>query len=407
MIKSPWRDPFQVTMASKKGMRTTKRRQLVALISVALVCAVVLTTLSLVLLNRTNTYASNAAAHVPRVSTIDGLKSITMVGSTAFIVDGQGKTQAVDANPYGVAIAPASSNTPGSLRGGDIVVTNIGANDAGTTLVRFPGKMGPGRLFNTTPSAGTKGPADQAFNTLSGTDWVANLGANDIEVFRPNGTVLATIKNALFNKPWGQAFNGGLHNRLDGAVSSFFSSNAGDATIDRIDVIPGKGGVTTFRVFQIGQLTRMGDKTKIGLVWVPSLMVNGKKLADVLLALDPALNRIAAFPNSTTLNTTVAKSMNKGMTVFEGKPLNMPGGLSINPLNGDVLVVNLNDNNLVEVNLTRGRMVGVRQLDNVPVDAQTGNGSALFGVVATTDQKGNLVVYFTDDNTNTLNVLST
>jgi len=33
-------------------------------------------------------------------------------------------------------------------------------------------------------------------------------------------------------------------------------------------------------------------------------------------------------------------------------------------------------------------------------------GSALFGVVGTKDQKGNLRVLFTDDNTNTLNVLS-
>jgi hypothetical protein len=45
-------------------------------------------------------------------------------------------------------------------------------------------------------------------------------------------------------------------------------------------------------------------------------------------------------------------------------------------------------------------------LDNVPVDAQTGNGSALIGVVASTDALENLEVFFTDDNTNTLDVLS-
>jgi len=38
-------------------------------------------------------------------------------------------------------------------------------------------------------------------------------------------------------------------------------------------------------------------------------------------------------------------------------------------------------------------------------DAQ-GNNAALFGVTATVDNKGNLLVYFTDDNTNSLNVLS-
>lgn len=50
--------------------------------------------------------------------------------------------------------------------------------------------------------------------------------------------------------------------------------------------------------------------------------------------------------------------------------------------------------------------IGMRLLDNVPVDAQSGNGSALFGVAATTDARGNLEVFFTDDNMNTLNLLS-
>lgn len=265
-------------------MRMTKRRRGAALISLLLSCAVVATALSLVLLNHTNSYARAGGRHAPGISTINGLTRIAVVGSTEFVVDAHGATQAVDANPYGVAIAPAASTTaaPGSLRSGDLVVTNIGANDTGTTLIRFSGKRGPGRIFNSTPT-GTSGPADQAFNTLSGTDWVANVSANDIQVFRPNGTVLTTIKNPLFKKPWGQAFNGGLHNTLDGAISSFFTSNVGDATIDRIDIIPTKGG-TTFRVFQIGQLASAGKETKIGMVWLPSLEVNGKKFSDVLLA---------------------------------------------------------------------------------------------------------------------------
>jgi hypothetical protein len=129
-----------------------------------------------------------------------------VVGSTAFIVDAQGKTIAADANPYGVAIAPATipaSKTPGTLQAGDIVVTNIGGNDTGTTLVRFPHQTGPGLLFNTKASPGTKGPADEAFDTTIGADWVANVSGNDVQVFKPNGTVLTTITNPLFNKRGG------------------------------------------------------------------------------------------------------------------------------------------------------------------------------------------------------------
>lgn len=346
------------------------------------------------------------------VTTINGLTRLSVVGSTAFIVDAHGGTIATDANPYGVAIVPATSHTPasnvpGSLSASDIVVTNIGGTDMGTTLVRFPGGKGPGSLFNTLANPGTKGPADQAFNTLTGTDWVSNVSGNDVQIFRPNGTVLANITNPLFNKPWGQAFNHGVHNALDGALSSFFATNVADATIDRIDVIPNRASsLPTFKVYQIGQLTQAGKATKIGVTWVPSLQIGGHLYSDVLLAIDPANNRIAAYPNSTTRNTTSLRSTEKGITVFQGKPLNRPGGLAINPLNGDLLVVNLNDNNLVELSMTQRTVVGVRLLDNVPVDLQSGNGSALFGAAAATDAGGNLEVFFTDDNTNTLNKLS-
>ena len=100
------------------------------------------------------------------------------------------------------------------------------------------------------------------------------------------------------------------------------------------------------------------------------------------------------------------KSTNKGITVFQGAPLAMPGGFTINPLNGDLLVANGQRNDLVELNMSQGKVIADRVIDKVPVDPKTNNGSALFGIVATTDAKNNLEVFFTDDNTNTLNVLS-
>ena len=342
-----------------------------------------------------------------RAVTINQLKHISVVGSTAFVLDAKGQTVSVDANPYGIAIVPATAkmqDAPGTLKAGDIVVTDIGANHDGNILVDFPAKNGPAHLFNTTQNAMTKGPADMAFNTATGTNWVANLAGNNVQIFAPNGSVMATLQNPLFNKPWGMAFNNGTHNAKDGAVGSFFTSNAGDATIDRIDIISGANG-PTFRVFQIGQLTKGAVKTKIGLTWLPSLQVGEKRFDDVLLAIDPVNNRIAAYPDSTTANTTLNRAVGMGITVFQGKPLNNPGGFAISPTTGDLLVVNLNDNNLVELSMKTGKVIGVRQVDNVPVNPADNNGSALFGVAATTDSKGNLVVYYTDDNLNTLNML--
>src|SRR5579872_495624 len=333
-----------------------KNRKLVSLISGVVLLGLIIAAVSTTVFLRLNAaHASSANSHDGHnlslngdyrvASTINNLDSIAVVGSTAFIVDGHGRTIATDANPYGVAIVPndmSTSSAQGTLRPGDIVVTNIGGMDAGTTIVRFPGGKGPGLLFNTTANPGTKGPAFEAFNALSGTDWIANIMGGNVQVFRPNGTVLTTVTSLLFNKPWGVATNHGVHNSMDGSVISFFVSNVADATIDRVDVIPTNHG-PTFRFFQIGQLTSNGKETKLNMVWVPSLQIGRHLYVDVLLVLDIANNRVAAFPNSTTMNTTMMRSTNKGMTVFAGKPLNAPGGIAINPLNGDLLVANLND----------------------------------------------------------------
>lgn len=392
-------------LTGKKRWMQQRRRGIIALLVILAVAV------SATIFSRTVTHASSAQfgdRGFQAAVTINQLNKATVVGSTAFIVDGHGRTISADANPYGIAIVSTGtplSRTPGALRTGDIIVTNFGGKETGTTLVRFPGGKGPAQLFNTTPSAATNGPAFESINSLSGTDWVANFSGKNVQVFNPNGIVLDTITNPLFKGPWGMAFNQGTRNRADGSVDSFFVSDANNATIDRIAVIPTNKG-TTFRIYQIGQLTNVNGGSKVNITWTPSLQIGRQHYVDVLLALDPATNRVAAYPNSTTVNTTNTLSTNKGITVFQGKPLNMPGGLTINPLNGDLLVVNLNDNNLVELNLTRGRAVGVRQLDTVPVDQQSGNGSALFGVAATRDARGNLEVFFTDDNTNTLNVLS-
>ena len=420
--------PDKPPMPNRRARRPRKRRLGVVIVGVVLLVLVVTGGTTLALFKYNPSLLSNTVNHGKQksqyniqnngspspmtmmknqgqvVTTINNLARISVVGSTAFIVDGHGRTIATDANPYGVAIAPASvsaSKTPGSLKPGDIVVTNIGGNDTGTTIVRFPAGKGPGLLFNTM-TTGTKGPTQEAFNLLTGSDWVANFSGNTVQVFNPNGTLKVTITSPMFKMPWAMTSNHGMRNTMDGSIGSFFTTNAGDATIDRIDVIPSGNG-TIFRVFQIGQLTQVKGGAENGLVWIPSIQLGGKHFSDVLLAVDMANNRIAAYPNSTTMNT---RSTNKGMTVFQGKPLNTPNTLVVNPLNGDILVTNANDNNLVELNLAQGKAVGIRVLDNVPVDAQSGNGSALVGLAAATDTKGNLEVFFTDDNMNTLNVLS-
>jgi DNA-binding beta-propeller fold protein YncE len=343
-----------------------------------------------------------------RVTTIVGLETITQVGSTASILDAQGNTVTVDPNPYKVAIAP--ENLGMNLREGDIVVSDIGNNDHGVTIARFPRQHGPAHLFNVDTPNEVLGPAGLTFD--SGRLLVANSTGNNVLVFNPNGALSTTLTSPMFNGPWGittreTAFENELQElffffqlRHRSGIQTFFTANKFDAKILRVDVIPQGNAAPKINVVEIAQFARNGMVTKIDLHWLPRLKVGTQTLIDVLLAIDPANNQISAIAHSSTL-----EAAGTPVTVFQGTPLNMPGGLTINPFNGDILVVNLMDNNLVELNATTGKVIGVKAIDPVVVDNQ-GNGSALFGVVATKDRKDNLLLFYTDDNTNTLNSLS-
>jgi hypothetical protein len=331
-----------------------------------------------------------------RITTIVGLNNIQQIGSTQNINDANGNAIMVDPNPYKIAIVPEHL---GRLARGTVLVSNIG-NDGttGTTIVKFNPFPSTGVQFNAA-TAGLQGPADLSFNRDR--LLVANSkGGNSVQVLNQKGALVTSITNPLFNNPWGVA-TGFPHS--GGKLSTFFVSNKSDAKVLRVDVQEGApAAAPAFKVTQIAQLTMMdGGETKIDMRWVPILKVAEHILFDVLVVQDPAVNRIAVIPNASALNT----STGMGTTVFQGTPLNVPGGIAINPLNNDILVVNLNDNNLVEINPANAAVVGVKAIDPLVVDAQ-GNNAALFGVSATVDRKGNLLVFFTDDNTNTLNALS-
>jgi hypothetical protein len=329
-----------------------------------------------------------------RITTIVGLSNIQEIGSTQNIHDAKGNAIMVDPDPYKIVIVPENL---GKLARGTVLVSNIG-NDVGTTIVKFHPFPSTGVQFNAA-TAGLHGPAEMSFDRDR--LLVANSkGGNSVQVLNRNGSLFTSITDPLFNNPWGVT-TGFAHSFAP--LATFFVANKSDAKVLRVDVqehFP--GAAPTFKVTQIAQLTVMdGGVTKIDLRWVPILRVGDHFLADVLVAQDPAVNRIAAIPNASTVNT----STGMGTTIFQGAPLNVPGGIAINPFNHDVLAVNLNDNNLVEINPVNASVVGIKTVDPLVVDAM-GNNSALFGVAATVDRKGNLLVFYTDDNTNTLNALS-
>jgi len=324
----------------------------------------------------------------PVRQTIEQLHQISVVAST---ID----PERLDQNPYGLVIVPKKAATTGSLLPGDLLVSNINnANNVmglGTTveLIRPSDKHPAPRTF----FSGAASPIAMVLNANATNLWIANFGVDqkgrtgNVEVVNNKGILFAhgNIDDPRLQGPWGQAFNG---QALGGKVPpAFFDTNVLTGAVYRLQHFvatsagPDFAGATITR---IAQLSHSG--TTINNVVGPQGMA-WSKVDDTLFIADPVNNRIVAVPHSTT---TIGGNV---YTVFQGKPLNQPAGLALNPINGDLLVVNQGDNKLVELARKANdeddwHVIGTRLLDKTKV--ANGNGSALFGLAATTDASGNL-----------------
>lgn len=326
--------------------------------------------------------------------TIADLEPVRAIASVIDPVNG-------DRNPYGLVIAPDTFDAAATvLQPDDLLVSNL--NNAanvmgqGTTVERV--HMGQaGRFFGE-----AQAPIALATSNLGAT-WIADFGLAPsgsqgvVQVITPDGALFSggTITSPLFAGPWGMRFNWGP---LYGLPPTFFSTNVLTGTVDQMSrFVPPNFGATTV-VVQIGSTLGHRGNTidnvvgPQGMVWLP--------IGDTLYVADGANNRIAAYPHASTL----AVDQEQGVTVYEGPPLNQPAGLALNPLNGNLLAVNQMDNALVEISRD-GHAVARRILDPTPVNPATGAGSALFGVATRADDEGNLLVIFTNDNSNTVNEL--
>lgn len=327
---------------------------------------------------------------------IGDLQRIVVISSTVDPVNG-------DANPYGVLLAPNTFDDCATvLKHDDLLVSNInnaaGVMGQGTTLERIVAGC-PVRFFG-----GAAAPIAIATSNLGAT-WIADYGlapdgsAGLVQVISPNGTLFSggNITRPLFAGPWGMQFNWGP---LYGLPAAFFSTNVLSGTIDRFTGFRPPNFNGTSVVVQIGSgFAHSGSSIDNvvgpqGMIWLP--------LSDILYVADGAANRIALL----TPASTAGGDLGFGLTVYEGAPLNQPAGLGFNPLNGNLIAVNQLDNRAIEIDPRTGALVSARVLDPTPVNPVTGAGSALFGVFVALDANGELVVYYTDDNANTVQALT-
>ena len=334
------------------------------------------------------------------------INSIATLNTTRVIASTVDRTNG-DQNPYGIVVVPDSALTTGRLLPGDILVSNI--NDRSNT-------MGMGttieliRPSDATPTAttffsGAASPIALVLNANASSLWIANYGLSPdgtqgyVQVVNNHGAQfpLGAVVDSRLRGSWGQGFNG----QPVGAARppAFFDSNVLTGAVYRLTMFPSTASGPNFAAATITQIAALGHSgTTINNVVGPQGMARSGT-GDTLYVTDPVNNRIMAIPQATTTGNVGA-----GVTVYQGAPLNQPAGITVNPLNGDLLVVNQGDNTLIEIDPVSRRVIASRVLD--PTHVVGGTGSALFGVVAVRDQSGRLVVYYVNDNSNTLNSLS-
>jgi hypothetical protein len=333
---------------------------------------------------------------------------ITSVAST---VPGNG-----DINPYGVVVVP---RTTGNLVQGDVLVSNFNnsgnSQGTGTTIVQIS-PSGNLSVFAQISASSLPGPCPGGVGlttalTIVQDNWVivgslptrdgtaATARAGCLIVLNRVGTVVETIAGHGINGPWDmtsidRSYNDSLlyvTNVLNGTVAAG-GNVVNKGTVLRLDL-----EVSDWSRPHLESVTEIGsgfsERTDPGALVIGPTGV-GLSANDTLYVADSLNNRIAAISDASSRDS----SAQTGQTISENGSLNDPLGLTIAP-NGHILTVNGNDGNLVDITITPHP----KQFKTLPLDT-TGSppgAGTLFGLAVA---PGGL--YFVDDGSNTLNLLS-
>jgi hypothetical protein len=326
--------------------------------------------------------------------------NLTHIAVVASTIDAQNG----DRNPYGLTLDtyPGTATSPNPFYG-DLLVSNFsnkaGTNGLGSTIEAINPTTHAVKTF----AASADGPVALAVSP-KGPLWIANFGREgvdgNVQVLTPAGTSFPNQDGIITNTqyldgPWGQVFVPNatapaflVTNALNGSIVAMYGFSPPTFNTD-----------TKFAVIGSGLAHRGSDASDVE---GPQGMVYDAK-THLVYVTDTADNSIRAY----YWNGPGTPNQGQGQLIYKGGALKGPAGITIDPLNGDLLVVNTGNNKLVELGLTPHGAVVVAQrvLDRTPVNPRTGAGSALFGVYATVNAQHQLLVYFTDDNTNTVDVL--
>jgi hypothetical protein len=335
------------------------------------------------------------------------------IGSTVDPTLGEG-------NPYGLAIAPV---TAGLISAGDLVVCNFNdaanppVQGAGTTIVGLHPTAGatPYRIAQDAKLQGCDALALLADDSIS----VAAFSSNLNPLISPSGAVNTPFAADTFAHPWGEAYVA-AHGANPAAI--YVSNFAG--SIDRIEL---DGDAQTGFAQIASGFCGSGAP---GAIYAPAGLTYDAAI-DTLYVVDTSSNSVIALANvsaiaaggvvvngachsvaspPTPVPTFSGPSATSARVIAHGAPLFTPISAAL-LADGDLIVTN------GDVNIGAGQMPNLAvEISPVlpggfvgePLQLDTsGTPGALFGIVATVDAQGHQIIYFNDDNTNTVLMLAT
>jgi hypothetical protein len=333
---------------------------------------------------------------------LPSLATMTTIGSTLEPTEHGG-------NPYGLTVATA---TAGLVTAGDLIVCNFndGATNTegmGTTVIGLHPAAGamPYRIAQSAELLGCS-----ALTSVPDGSIVATSSQAQVTVLvAPNGTISTPFSGDLFAEPWSTIY------ATHASAPFVYVSNAMTGTIDRIAL--NGDAQTSFTEIASGFIANLGAP---GSISAPAGLTYDASI-DTLYVVDTNANRVVALSNVSAIgaNGVVVSGANfsgasaaSAKVIASGAPLNGPisGALLVN---GDLVVGNTLDANGTNLLIEISPMSGVVATKNV----DTGAGGAIFGIVAvpktittmggynTMNTQTN-VIYFNDDNSNTVILLS-
>ena len=321
-----------------------------------------------------------------------------------------------DQNPYALIVAPASV---GSVQRDDVLVDNFNNSGnlqgTGTTIVDYRPSTGTLTTFSAIPQNLPGCPGGVGLGTamtMLKSGWVIvgstprtdgttkTLGPGCLIVLDSSGKVAGTISGPNINDPWG---NMAVIDNV--STATLFISNAGfgigapgqpvqhKATVLRLDlaIAPGKPPQVTGQTV-IG--SGFGAQADAGVFLIgPTGLALGKD--GTLYVSDAIGNRITAIADAATRRD----SAGTGKEVSKDGLLNRPLAMDTAP-NGDLLVVNGLNGQIVEIDPATGAQPGAKWADTDEAQTPPGSGD-LFGIAMLPNGKG---FYYVEDDLNTLMV---